>query len=583
MTKLSRRRLIQYTTQAGAVAATTGWEGSSRLVRGATTATPVAEDASVLDVAVIGGGVSGAYVAWRLLGPDADNSPLLREHRAARGGAGLRVGLFEQSDRIGGRLWSVAPPGMPHVRAELGGMRFKDDQILVTNLVDHLELPVTPFLSGGEDNLYYLRGRRFRQSKEPKAVPYALPDRFQGMDADSIVMAAFEQFIPGVLELDPTGWERVRREATYDGVPLASLGFWYLMNLALEPEAYQYVRDAAGYNDFTASVNAVEIMHGWTVDFAFNPSYNTLRDGFQTLPKTLATRAEAAGAMIHQGHRLRSLTLGEPRSDEATIELAFEAGDQAEPVRFRARHVVLAMPRRAIELLDDDSFIFADPGFRDLLSTVRAVPAAKAFLGYEQPWWQDLGIKAGRTITDLPIRQTYYFATEGDQPGADPANRASLLMATYDDGVNAAYWSGFLKQGAGVPGSAPYLRDGLDPALPGTELPERAVEELQRQLRMIHGPSAKISEPTMALFTNWERDPYGGGWHFWNIGAQPWDVIPRLREPIPGVNLSICGEAYSTDQGWVDGALVTAEQVLQQRFQLPWPTSWLPATALLGP
>jgi lysine 2-monooxygenase len=49
------------------------------------------------------------------------------------------------------------------------------------------------------------------------------------------------------------------------------------------------------------------------------------------------------------------------------------------------------------------------------------------------------------------------------------------------------------------------------------------------------------------------------------------------------VNLAICGEAYSIDQGWVNGALLTAEQVLQQRFQVPLPTSWLPADIRLGP
>src|SRR3954466_14941219 len=118
MSKLSRRRFLQATAQAGAAAAIGGLDASAR-VRSSAGPTPVADDESMLDVAVIGGGVSGAYVAWRLLGPEADQSPLLQRLRAARGGAPLRVGLFEQSDRIGGRLWSVAPPGMPHVRAEL--------------------------------------------------------------------------------------------------------------------------------------------------------------------------------------------------------------------------------------------------------------------------------------------------------------------------------------------------------------------------------------------------------------------------------------------------------------------------------
>lgn len=583
MKRLSRRRLLQYTTQAGAVAVIGGWHLPAASAHLASNATPVAGDNPVLDVAIIGGGVSGAYVAWRLLGPDADRSPLLGRLRAAGGGA-LRVGLFEQSDRIGGRLWSVTPPGMPHLRAELGGMRIKNDQPLVGNLMRHLNLEIVPFLSSTDNNLYYLRGHRFRQAQEPKSVPYSLPERFQGMNADDIVLSAIQQFVPDAATLDVEGWDAIRREGTYNGVPLSSLGFWYLMNLALEQEAYAYVRDAAGYSDFTASVNAAELMFNWAVDFASNPEYHTLRDGLEALPRALAAGAATAGATINLRHRLRLLRMTQaPDEDEPVIELTFEAGQQAEPVRWQARHVVLALPRRAIELLDDDSFLFADASFRTLLETVRPVPAAKAFLGYDKPWWNELGIEGGRSITDLPIRQTYYFGTEGDQPGADPADRTSLLMATYDDEVNAAYWAGFLRQDPGSPGSAPYTQSGVGAAPADAALPERAVAELQRQLRLIHGSSVSIGEPTMALFTDWGRDPYGGAWHFWNIGAQPWDIVPQTREPIPGANLSICGEAYSVDQGWINGALLTAEQVLQQRFALPWPTSWLPMGTRLGP
>ena len=420
MAKLSRRRLLQITTQVGAIAATGGWTVPARRAL-ATSSTPVADDASVLDVAIIGGGVSGAYVTWRLLGPEANTSPLLRRLRAERGGGPLRVGLFEQSERIGGRLWSVPPPGMPHLRAELGGMRFKNDQPLLVNLVRQLNLEVIPFPSGDENNLYYLRGHRFRRAAEPKAVPYFLPERFQGLDSDAIVLAAIQQFVPDAGALDVEGWDEVRREGTYDGIPLSSLGFGYLMNLALEQEAYAYVRDAAGYSDFTANVNAAELMFEWAVDFSSNPTYHTLRDGFQALPLALATGAEAAGAMIRRGHQLRSLTQGDVKGEAApTFELAFTVDERSEPVRHRAHHVVLALPRRAIELLDEDSVIFTDASFRTLLETVRPVPAAKAFLGYDEPWWRSLGISSGRSITDLPIRQTYYFGTEGEQPGATP-------------------------------------------------------------------------------------------------------------------------------------------------------------------
>jgi protoporphyrinogen oxidase len=73
-----------------------------------------------LEIAVVGGGVSGAYSAWRL------QQLKTQAH----------IGLFEYSDRIGGRLYTATMPGLPHVKAELGGMRYIPGQhILVKCLV----------------------------------------------------------------------------------------------------------------------------------------------------------------------------------------------------------------------------------------------------------------------------------------------------------------------------------------------------------------------------------------------------------------------------------------------------------------
>ena len=101
MSPLDRRALLK---GAGAFAGASLMAGAApRRLRAA----PDEDD--TLDVAVIGGGVSGAYCAWRLTRPDAAGSAILR----ASGVAGApRVGLFEVSERIGGRLWSFVPPGM---------------------------------------------------------------------------------------------------------------------------------------------------------------------------------------------------------------------------------------------------------------------------------------------------------------------------------------------------------------------------------------------------------------------------------------------------------------------------------------
>ena len=52
--------------------------------------------------------------------------------------------------------------------------------------------------------------------------------------------------------------------------------------------------------------------------------------------------------------------------------------------------------------------------------------------------------------------------------------------------------------------------------------------------------------------------------------------MPWIQHPISGTNLYSCGEAWSTHQGWVEGALETSDNILERDFGLPAPT-WLKA------
>ena len=114
-----------------------------------------ASTAADVDVAIVGGGPSGLYAAYRLLTGGTGSS----RHRRPR------VAVFEGSGRLGGRIWSVVPPGAPHLIAEFGGMRFLASQQIVPRLISALKLPAVPFSKGNAQNLYYLRGARLTASQ----------------------------------------------------------------------------------------------------------------------------------------------------------------------------------------------------------------------------------------------------------------------------------------------------------------------------------------------------------------------------------------------------------------------------------
>ena len=146
----------------------------------------------VLDVAIVGAGVSGVYTGWRLLtDPPA-------------GRAVPTVEVFEQSHRIGGRLLSVEPPGIPGVFCELGGMRYMSSQALVRSLVeDKLKLETRPFVVAMPENLNYVRGQRFRNSDLANHVnvPFELSWSERGVTVDTVLASVLNQRSPCVTKM----------------------------------------------------------------------------------------------------------------------------------------------------------------------------------------------------------------------------------------------------------------------------------------------------------------------------------------------------------------------------------------------
>ena len=84
----------------------------------------------------------------------------------------------------------------------------------------------------------------------------------------------------------------------------------------------------------------------------------------------------------------------------------------------------------------------------------------------------------------------------------------------------------------------------------------------------------------MACFRDWSEDPFGAAAHLWRRGIDGTQVMPRIRRP-SDAPVYVCGEAFSATQGWVEGALQTAQHVLEDHLGVPRP-AWL-AGVPIGP
>lgn len=560
------------------------------------------------EYAIVGGGIAGLYAA----------------HRLSR--AGLRnVHVFEATPITGGRLLSVDMPGAPF-RAELGGMRFLDRHLLLNELVRSLSLGTRSFGFAGTKKLMYLRGCHIREGDDcnykldraergmrcDELVTHAIrsalrdvkldfgdeshsqerrvrladeiarleerlrllaqdfkdPDEDPALDAER---APGEKRAFGIDYFTARQWELIKRFGRLQTSPLYRIGFWNLLQHYLSSDGFLFLHDALGYESIVLNWNAAEAMQWFLRDFS--GSYLTLVNGMQILTHAIHRKQEGdeRGTRFSFRHKLVSVEF-DPANSSAPWTLHFKVQhpnavgglpmDQERTVR--ARNVILALPAEALRELTIPVLAQPPVSLPRLLNKVKAQRLFKLFLAYEQAWWNDprgIGGMSGTANTDLPIRQVYYW---GPDKATDSATTQGMLMASYSDSHYVDFWEPLHRR----PEKKFYHRLGREPT-PAEEsyllaygVSENMVAKAHRQIRMLHpelSMADRIPMPTVALVKDWP-----GGWHAWCVHAKPWLVMKQLKRPMQGQNLYICGEAYSEDQGWVEGALRSVELALRE-------------------
>lgn len=563
------------------------------------------QDGLDLDVAIVGAGVSGLYTAYRLVNADAALGPAEPLPK---------VQVFEMSDRIAGRLELVVLPGM-EISAELGGMRYLNSQQIVTSLIEDVfkdDLSHVEFPMGDPANLFfYLRKQRLRANAwveaqahgEKLATRYYLNNDDIGFSADQL----FNKIIYDVLVADPwfeenyrskvshpttyeyifeltaEDWDAVKPNLTYcfegpyQGMKVNDLGFWNLVKDQISEEGYSFLDQAGGYYSNTINWNAAEAFPYMVGDFAdANVTYRTIEGGYDLVAYALAYHyLETPEAAIWSQNQL--LTFERSENFGRKYRLTFKNLQSKREWYVYADKIVLAMPRRSLELLDPDGFFFRNETLKMNMESVIMEPSFKLLMGFEYPWWtEDFEATSGHSITDLPMRQCYYF-------GTDPKNSHSLFLASYNDMQTVTFWKALDEHPVKFTPRSTSLVAAKD--LVAAELRSPAslamVNEAMKEVRELHGAEMEIPEPYVAMYKDWADDPFGGGYHAWKAVYSVRDVMPFMRQPDAQEAVHICGEAYSDQQGWVEGAFCVAERMLRDHFgrHCPW---WLSDKYYLG-
>jgi monoamine oxidase len=89
------------------------------------------------------------------------------------------------------------------------------------------------------------------------------------------------------------------------------------------------------------------------------------------------------------------------------------------------------------------------------------------------------------------------------------------------------------------------------------------LDEVRRELEALH-PGAEVPAASGSALQHWGADPLEVAWQFWRPGFVSDQIMAVAPQPDPGITIHLAGETFSHSQSWIEGALESAQPVIDR-------------------
>jgi monoamine oxidase len=443
----------------------------------------------------VGSGVSNAYACYQLKEKNIHSGKII---------------ILEKSDHYGGRIKSrytnTVIQNKPEVGYdEFGAMRlFKGDQMKkVFDLIRKFHIKTINVSLEDKDNAFYYKGKKYLK-KDAR-----LSSGIKIVDFEKIVKNNIKKQYPDIDFNNIFSYEEFRNLNVkqllkkYGNATSQDINMWF-----------SYL----GHNMYFDNTQATIWLYENIFNRANKDNQYYLLDGMISLVRELFDRSN-----IKIVYNTTAISV-EKDASGYTIVTAINKNNDC--VKYKCKYLFIGATATQVLELNSYKPIPISPQRIRAISEITPAPFFKVFLKWDKKniWWGRKGdkYKTGKSTTDLPIRQIYYYSDE------------DILI--YNSGPYATkLYNNFL------------------------ENPEKAAIDVYKQIEMVHGT---YIPPPNFKYTSYQYWPVGTG--MWKIGAD----VTRNAELIPNgysdhSNIYIVGDSFSTYQGWIIGAINSVDIALK--------------------
>ncbi|MCU4988016.1 flavin monoamine oxidase family protein [Bacillus cereus] len=445
-------------------------------------------------IIIVGAGISGLVAA-----------SLLKE-------AGHKVTILEANNRIGGRIYTIREPFSRGLYFNAGPMRIPDTHKLTLAYIRKFKLPLNLFINKTASDIIYTNNIKTRLSifeKNPSILGYPILESEKGKTAEELMLEVLEPIL-NYIKKDPNkNWSIVEKK--YKAYSLGTFLTEYysdgaidMIGVLLDMEAYM-------------GMSLIEVLREM-VFFTSTTKYYEITGGIDALPKAFLSQLNENIFMRYKVEKIiqENSKVMMQVNHEQTIERFMVTGDVA----------IVTIPFSALRFVEIQPYNLFSYYNRRAIRELNYIAATKIAIEFKSRFWERVGQCGGKSITDLPIRFTYYPSYGIHTPGA------ATVLASYTWADEALTWD----------------------SLPNS----KRIRYVLKNLAEIYGDIVYSEFVTGASFS-WSQNPYSCGAFTAFEPGQELELFPYITSPSGKVHFA--GEHTTLTHGWMQGAIESGIRV----------------------
>jgi len=290
----------------------------------------------------------------------------------------------------------------------------------------------------------------------------------------------------------------------------------------LTPKEIYYLKSSYGYSSELNDTNAEYALKIFEKDFSSRNQFYGLKHGLESIPKTLVSVLKKKKCLLYKNANVLYQISYDKVNKTYSLCVVFQKKNKKIKKYYECKTLIFALPKPVLA-----KFTILKP-IHSLLSKSNCVSLIRYYYIYpiqnHQPSWFH---HIGKTTFHNKIR--YMIPIDSSK---------GIIMISYTDGKHAKEISNMHKKKI------------LD-------------TYIQKKIKKIYGKNMDIKKPIYKKYCEWKC-----GVGLWRRGNYSYkEISKKIIHPYPNQSLYICGENYSLNQGWIEGALETSEGVLKWLIQ----------------